>query len=349
MNTRVILLTALCHVLGRSTAAAAGQLNRVGSGGVVYAAAPQERGAYAVARAGGPYNYGYNTGDGIAKVEVRQPTGTVVGSYRYFDPNGKQVVRSYIADEKGFRVLGNDLPISPDTPASQVHGTPAFTGAVEGTSEFDVPPPLSPNTQYQTTHTVNVPQTQQPQSVQQQALQQQQSALLQEQQLQFQQQQEQLEEQRRQLRLQQEKLEALQRDLEQQQQSFRQQYEKQTQQHVLTQPEPQPQPSQQQFQYQTQNTLSGGYTSPYYYYPHQYDYDFPAGFAFAGLPVVKPPVGAKRVHPEEPFSAGHTASRVNIRPPVAPHRNYATHSNPITAGHTKDRRHHSSYVIGLAR
>lgn len=78
-------------MLGRSTAAAAGQLNRVGSGGVVYAAAPQERGAYAVARAGGPYNYGYNTGDGIAKVEVRQPTGTVVGSYRYFDPNGKQV------------------------------------------------------------------------------------------------------------------------------------------------------------------------------------------------------------------------------------------------------------------
>lgn len=270
------------------------------------------------------------------------------------------MVRSYIADEKGFRVLGNDLPISPDTPASHVLGTPAFTGAVEGTSEFDVPPPLTPNAQYQTTHAVNVPQTQQPQFAQQEALQQQQNALLQEQQRQFQQQQEQLEEQRRQLRLQQEKLEALQRDLEQQQQNFRQQYEKQTQQQVSTQTEPQPQQSQQQYQYQTQqsqqqyqyqtqNTLSGGYTSPYYYYPHQYDYDFPAGFAFAGLPVVKPPVGAKRVHPEEPFAAGHTASRVNTHPPVAPHRNYLTHDNPITAGHTPDRRHHTNYVIGLAR
>ncbi|XP_042862031.1 probable serine/threonine-protein kinase yakA [Penaeus japonicus] len=349
MNARVFLLTALCSALGRNTATAAGQLNRVGSGGVVYAAAPQERGAYAVAKAGGPYNYGYNTGDGIAKVEVRQPTGTVVGSYRYFDPNGKQVVRSYIADEKGFRVLGNDLPISPDTPASQVLGTPAFTGAIEGTSEFDIPPPLSPNSQYQTTHAVNVPQTQQPQFVQQEALQKQQSAFLQEQQLQYQQQQDQLEEQRRQLRLQQEKLEALQRDLEQQQQKFQLQYEKQTQQHVSPQPVPQPQPSQQQIQYQTQDTYSGGYTSPYYYYPQQYDFDFPAGFAYAGLPVVKAPVGAKRVHPEQPLSAGHTAARVNVHPPVAPHRSFLSHANPITAGHTKSRRHHNSYVIGLAR
>lgn len=65
-----------------------------GAGGVVYAAAPQERGAYAVATPKGRYNYGYNTGDGIAKVEVRQPDGSIVGSYRYFDPTGKQVSES---------------------------------------------------------------------------------------------------------------------------------------------------------------------------------------------------------------------------------------------------------------
>ncbi|MPC43592.1 hypothetical protein E2C01_037242 [Portunus trituberculatus] len=41
----------------------------------------------------------------------------------------RQVVRSYVADNKGFRVLGNDLPISPDTPVSHISGLPAFTGA----------------------------------------------------------------------------------------------------------------------------------------------------------------------------------------------------------------------------
>merc|ERR1719369_515034 len=86
------------------------------AGAQLYASAPQERGQFHRAGAGG-YNYGYNTGDGIAKVEVRRPDGSIVGSYRYFDPLGRQVVRSYIADASGFRVLGNDLPVGPETPA----------------------------------------------------------------------------------------------------------------------------------------------------------------------------------------------------------------------------------------
>ncbi|KAK4307687.1 hypothetical protein Pmani_020564 [Petrolisthes manimaculis] len=179
-----------------------------GAGGVVYAAAPQERGAYAVATTKGRYNYGYNTGDGIAKVEVRQPDGSIVGSYRYFDPTGKQVVRSYVADKRGFRVLGNDLPISPDTPASHIAGTPAFTGAVEGTDEFAIPPPLG-STTTTTTSTSSVT------TLQQQRQQQQQHQHAYRQQLQK------LEEQKRQLRIQEQKLVALQRDLERQQQTIR--------------------------------------------------------------------------------------------------------------------------------
>merc|ERR1719369_2336268 len=64
------------------------------AGAQLYASAPQERGQFHRAGPDG-FNYGYNTGDGIAKVEVRRPDGSIVGSYRYFDPLGRQVVRSY--------------------------------------------------------------------------------------------------------------------------------------------------------------------------------------------------------------------------------------------------------------
>ncbi|RXG52081.1 Cuticle protein 6 [Armadillidium vulgare] len=108
LHSLVLAVSILLSVgIGRSSLA---------QGGVIYAAAPAERGAFHVGGKG-VYNYGYNTGDGIAKVEVRHPDGTVTGSYRYFDPLGRQIVRSYIADKRGFRVLGNELPVAPDTPA----------------------------------------------------------------------------------------------------------------------------------------------------------------------------------------------------------------------------------------
>ncbi|KAK8407087.1 hypothetical protein O3P69_002011 [Scylla paramamosain] len=98
------LLLFLCCVAAQWTAGhSASKVNREY---ILYAMAPEDRGSYYVNPKGGRYNYGYNTGDGIAKVEVQQPDGSIVGSYRYFDPNGKQVVRSYVADNKGFRVLG---------------------------------------------------------------------------------------------------------------------------------------------------------------------------------------------------------------------------------------------------
>jgi hypothetical protein len=35
-----------------------------------------------------------------------------IGSYAYFNPEGKEVRVSYTADHRGFRVLSNDLPVA---------------------------------------------------------------------------------------------------------------------------------------------------------------------------------------------------------------------------------------------
>ncbi|KAK7086112.1 hypothetical protein SK128_006825 [Halocaridina rubra] len=250
---------------GKNQVDAAGELRQISSGGVVYAAAPQERGAYVVGGARGQSHYGYNTGDGQAKVEVRQPNGAVYGSYRYFDPNGEQVVRSYIADSNGFRVLGNDLPISPDTPAYQVQGVPAFTGASEGTTEFDIPPPLLP--------APNNQRLIQPENLQSRS-----AAFIQNQHIELQE----LERQRNEIRIQQEKLEALQRKVEAQQ--------RKVQQSSQSFQESSSASGSSSFQvhhpyYQRPNTQTGGLTSPYYYHDQHLNYDFPAGFAYSGLPV----------------------------------------------------------------
>ncbi|XP_068221272.1 uncharacterized protein [Palaemon carinicauda] len=275
----ILALLPLCiSCLGQWQVDAAGELRQVSSGGVVYAAAPEERGAYAVGGSKGQSHYGYNTGTGIAKVEVRRPDGSVVGSYRYFDPNGKQVVRSYIADNKGFRVLGNDLPISPDTPASKVYGAPALTGAFEGTSEFDIPPPLTGGSGI----------SHQSQLVQQQ----QQYTQIQDTSAQdeFQRQLKQLEQQREAVLVQQQKLEELQGQIEAQQRALNQDL-------AQTQLSPRKVSSEvisssslqvHHPYYRASNTLTGGYTSPYYYYDKHLNYDFPAGFAYAGLPVTRP-------------------------------------------------------------
>ncbi|XP_064103595.1 uncharacterized protein LOC135213558 [Macrobrachium nipponense] len=278
----ILVLLPLCiSCLGQWQVDAAGDLRQVSSGGVVYAAAPEERGAYAVGGSKGQSHYGYNTGTGIAKVEVRRPDGSVVGSYRYFDPNGKQVVRSYIADNKGFRVLGNDLPISPDTPASKVYGAPALTGAFEGTSEFDIPPPLTGGSGIG--HQPQLAQQSQPQYNQIQGT----SGLEA-----FQQQQTQLEQQREALRVQQQKLEELQRQLEAQQRALSQQLPVQqtqlTPRRVSSEALSSSSLQVHHPYHRTANTLTGGYTSPYYYYNKHLNYDFPAGFAYAGLPVTRP-------------------------------------------------------------
>ncbi|KAI9560294.1 hypothetical protein GHT06_014309 [Daphnia sinensis] len=50
---------------------------------------------------------------GQASSNYRDAMGNQIGSYAYFNPEGKEVRVSYTADHRGFRVLSNDLPVAP--------------------------------------------------------------------------------------------------------------------------------------------------------------------------------------------------------------------------------------------
>ncbi|XP_077290195.1 larval cuticle protein LCP-17-like [Arctopsyche grandis] len=70
----------------------------------------------------GSYNFGFETENGIVKDEVGsvkaiknekgmdEPAVVVKGSYSYYDPDGNQIVLTYIADENGFQPQGAHLP-----------------------------------------------------------------------------------------------------------------------------------------------------------------------------------------------------------------------------------------------
>lgn len=190
----------------------------------------------------------------------------------------RQVVRSYVADKRGFRVLGNDLPISPDTPVSHIAGLPAFTGAVEGTEEFDIPPPFgSPSI---TSHQQQRPHYHQLLKEQQ---------LLEQQQTQYRKEQEKLEDLRRQLR----ELEAQRRELEHKVSGS---YTSPTYQ-TLTQYPTHYRP--------IRNHLTHGYTSPYRYFERDMHYDFPAGFAYTGMPTITA-VSRRNRYPHSSYIAGRT-------------------------------------------
>jgi hypothetical protein len=60
----------------------------------------------------GQASYGYAY-PGQAATNYRDAFGNQVGSYAYINPDGKEVRVSYVADSLGFRVLSNDLPVSP--------------------------------------------------------------------------------------------------------------------------------------------------------------------------------------------------------------------------------------------
>ena len=186
----------------------------------------------------------------------------------------RQVVRSYVADKKGFRVLGNDLPISPDTPVSHLSGLPAFTGAVEGTEAFEIPPPFS--------SPAHISQ-QQHRPQYQHLLKEQQ--LLEQQQIEYRKQQQKLEDLRRQLR----ELEALQQKVTDSYTSHRY--------HTVSE-----YPSQ---HLAIRNHLTHGYTSPYRYFERDIDYDFPAGFAYAGLPTIVDSSSRTR-YPQSTYIIGRT-------------------------------------------
>lgn len=65
----------------------------------------------------GQFAFGHR-GDNQARDEVKSFDGSVRGAYSYVDPTGKLVNVQYLADDKGFRVLGaNNLPVAPALPA----------------------------------------------------------------------------------------------------------------------------------------------------------------------------------------------------------------------------------------
>ena len=60
----------------------------------------------------GQARFGY-AHPGQAASNYRDGMGNQIGSYAYFNPEGKEVRVSYTADHRGFRVLSNDLPVAP--------------------------------------------------------------------------------------------------------------------------------------------------------------------------------------------------------------------------------------------
>lgn len=64
----------------------------------------------------GRYSFGFTGGD-LGRYETRDAYGNVQGSYNYVDSEGQLQTQHYVADELGFRVVGTNLPKSPEVSA----------------------------------------------------------------------------------------------------------------------------------------------------------------------------------------------------------------------------------------
>lgn len=78
----------------------------------------------------GQFAYGHASLD-QAHSAIRDFTGAVHGSYTYIDANGEEVVAHYIADQDGFRVSSNALPVAP-----------VFEGEAPVAPEFNLEAPV---------------------------------------------------------------------------------------------------------------------------------------------------------------------------------------------------------------
>ncbi|KAJ8920807.1 hypothetical protein NQ315_004948 [Exocentrus adspersus] len=72
-------------------------------------------------REDGTYDYAYETANGIAAEEHGVPAGpnggtAAQGGYTYTSPEGQVVSISYVADENGFRAVGDAIPTPPPIP-----------------------------------------------------------------------------------------------------------------------------------------------------------------------------------------------------------------------------------------
>ncbi|XP_055380637.1 cuticle protein 6-like [Condylostylus longicornis] len=55
----------------------------------------------------GNYVYGFETSDGIVQRQAGEANGSKRGYYSYVDPDGKTYTVCYIADENGYRIVGD--------------------------------------------------------------------------------------------------------------------------------------------------------------------------------------------------------------------------------------------------
>lgn len=74
---------------------------------------PQISAAHYYARdESGQANFGYAHPGQISE-NFRDSTGNQIGSWAFFNPEGKEIRVAYVADSQGFRVFSNELPVAP--------------------------------------------------------------------------------------------------------------------------------------------------------------------------------------------------------------------------------------------
>ena len=84
----------------------------------------------------GQYSFGYSGGSSN-RAETRDAYGNVRGAYSYIDSNGQLQTTHYLADARGFRVSGTNLPVGANALAGPepVQDTPEVAAAK---AEFQV-------------------------------------------------------------------------------------------------------------------------------------------------------------------------------------------------------------------
>uniref|UniRef100_A0A1A9VZQ5 Pupal cuticle protein Edg-78E n=1 Tax=Glossina brevipalpis TaxID=37001 RepID=A0A1A9VZQ5_9MUSC len=62
----------------------------------------------------GTYKYGFETSNGIKRVEHGSSEGHIEGTSAYVSPEGVEIKTTYIADENGYHAVGEHIPKIPE-------------------------------------------------------------------------------------------------------------------------------------------------------------------------------------------------------------------------------------------
>ncbi|KAM8708873.1 hypothetical protein ACLKA7_015786 [Drosophila subpalustris] len=66
----------------------------------------------------GPYQYSYETSNGISAQESGHAGHSAQGKFSYYSPEGELIQTLYVADENGYQPQGAHLPTPPPIPAA---------------------------------------------------------------------------------------------------------------------------------------------------------------------------------------------------------------------------------------